>query len=88
MCETLTYRSHKWQQKVSGSRLCDLFAVGFQQKIKINVSGAEGTFKQLLAKAKFEDAELRDIGNATGYSLYKPCITYKKESQFAKRQKE
>ena len=39
-----------------------------RQEIKIKVAGIEGTFEQLLAKAKFEEAKLRDIGNNNGNS--------------------
>ena len=44
--------------------LANQFAVGLKQEIKIKVAGAEGTFEQLLSKAKFEEAKLRDIGNS------------------------
>ena len=33
--------------------------------IKIKVAGVEGNFEQLLAKAKFEEVKLKDIGNPT-----------------------
>ena len=42
--------------------LANQFAVGLRQKIKIKVAGIEGNFEQLLAKAKFEEAKLRDLG--------------------------
>ena len=55
-------------EQMARTMLANQFAVGLRQEIKVKVAGVEGTFEQLLAKAKFEEAKLRDIGNTTGNS--------------------
>ena len=49
--------------------LANQFAVGLRQDIKVKVAGVEGTFEQLLTKAKFEEAKLRDIGTSSSIVL-------------------
>ena len=49
--------------------LANQFAVGLRQDIKVKVVGVEGTFEQLLTKAKFEEAKLRDIGTSSSIVL-------------------
>ena len=45
--------------------LANQFAVGLRQDIKVKMAGVKGTFKQLLTKAKIEEAKLRDIGTSS-----------------------
>ena len=52
-------------EQMACTMLANQFAVGLRQEIKIKVAGVEGNFEQLLAKAKFEEAKLRDKGNPT-----------------------
>ena len=57
--------------------LANQFAVGLRQDIEVEVAGAEGIFEQVLTKAKFEEAKLRDIGT-NGSSVLptkrQPCL--------------
>ena len=64
---TLFYRAYPQAQQgtqeteqMARTMLANQFAVGLRQEIKIKVAGVEGNFEQLLAKAKFEEAKLRD----------------------------
>ena len=41
------------------------FVAGLQPPTKVKVSGQEGDFEQLLAKARFEEVKLRDLGDHT-----------------------
>ena len=50
--------------------LANQFAAGLRQEIKVEVAGAEGTFEQLLTKAKFEEAKLRDMGTNSSIVLH------------------
>ena len=41
------------------------FVAGLQTEIKSKVAGAEGGFEQLLVKARFEEAKLKDLNSQT-----------------------
>ena len=41
--------------------LANQFVVGLMPELKRKVAGTEGTFEQLLTKAHFEEAKLREI---------------------------
>ena len=43
------------------SVLAHQFAAGLLPELKVKVAGAEGTFEELLAKARLEEAKLRDL---------------------------
>ena len=43
------------------SVLCYQFVAGLQREIKVKLAGVEGTFDQLLARARLEEAKLREI---------------------------
>ena len=43
------------------SVLAHQFVAGLQSDLKVKVAGMEGTFEELLAKARLEEAKLRDL---------------------------
>ena len=43
------------------SVLTHQFVAGLQSELKLKVAGSEGTFEELLAKARLEEAKLRDL---------------------------
>ena len=45
------------------SVLCCQFVTGLRQEIKLKLAGVEGTFDQLLARARLEEAKLRDLAD-------------------------
>ena len=54
--------------EVVGQRLlANQFSVGSQSELKAKVVGHEGSLDQLLVKAKFEEAKLRDLAKTKGY---------------------
>ena len=73
---TLFYRAYPQAQQgtqeteqMARTMLANQFAFGLRQDIKVEVAGVEGTFEQLLTKAKFEEAKLRDIGTSSSIVL-------------------
>ena len=69
---TLFYRAYPQVQQgtqeteqMARTMLANQVAVGLKQDIKVEVAGAKGTFEQLLTRAKFEEAKLRDIGTSS-----------------------
>lgn len=58
---------------VLASVLASEFAAGLRSAIKMKVAGTEGSFEQLLVKARFEEAKLRDLGDPMpSKSFHKP----------------
>ena len=48
-------------ESMGRSVLAYQFVAGLRSDIKIKVSGTEGNFEQLLIKARFEEAKIRDF---------------------------
>ena len=46
--------------------LANQFLAGLHPELKGKLAGQEGTFDQLLARARFEEAKLRDFGGDSG----------------------
>ena len=51
----------KEAEEMAKSVLAHQFAAGLLPELKVKVAGAEGTFEELLAKARLEEAKLRDL---------------------------
>ena len=47
------------------SILANQFTAGLLPEIKVKLAGCEGTFEHLLSKARFEEAKLRSMPEAT-----------------------
>ena len=54
------------------SILTNQFVAGLRADIKAKVAGSEGGFDQLLAKARFEEAKLRDLSGCDSRSRTNP----------------
>ena len=54
-----TQEAEKLRQMV----LTNQFVTGLREDIKIKVVGVEGSFDQMLTRARFEEAKLRDLSN-------------------------
>ena len=62
-----TQEAEKLKQMV----LTNQFVIGLREDIKIKVVGVEGSFDQMLTRARFEEAKLRDLSNNETRSLSK-----------------
>ena len=68
-------RAHQGALEVVGmgqSVLANQFVSGLRTDIKAKVAGSEGGFDQLLAKARFEEAKLRDLSGCKPRSTIAP----------------
>ena len=55
--------------------LVNQFVAGLLENIKVKVVGIEGSFDQLLAKARFEEAKLCDLNTTNSGSVFR-CFCY------------
>ena len=51
----------KEAEEMGKSILAHQFTAGLLPDLKVKVAGAEGTFEELLSKARLEEAKLRDL---------------------------
>ena len=57
-----TLQAGQATKEMGQSVLSSLFVTGLQRDIKVKLAGQEGSIDQLLVKARFEEAKLRDLG--------------------------
>ena len=59
-------------EEMGKSILSSQFVAGLRREIKIKLAGQEGSIDQLLVKARFEEAKLRDLGSVLTSGFSKP----------------
>ena len=62
-------------EKLGQSVLVNQFVTGLLGDIKANVVGIEGSFDQLLVRARFEEAKLQDLSTTSTGSLKSSGVT-------------
>ena len=60
-----TLQAGQATEEMGQSVLSSQFVTGLQRDIKVKLAGQEGSIDQLLVKARFEEAKLRDLGAAS-----------------------
>ena len=56
-------------EQITQTVLTNQFVAGLQSNIKAKIAGTEGTFGELLTKARFEEAKLRELRSTQAQSL-------------------
>ena len=81
-CDKEAKRLRKWEDLFSRISLW----LACSQSLKLQVAGSEGTFEDLLAKARLEEAKLRDLPSAK--SVKNPSASTSSETVPAKEAEE
>ena len=64
------------------------FVAGLRQEIKVRLAGVEGTFEQLLARARLEEAKLRDLAEQEPRISRKPINPHIADTERGKKESE